>query len=196
MRLLDKRYEQIKAQVVQLFQETDLKTIPVDAWALAEKLTIKLIPYSALTEEQREAALQLCDGAMKFKKQDVSGAFFQVIIYDDSVPFGRQRFSILHEIGHIVLGHRQDSELADAEADFFAKFAIAPPMLVHVIKPADYLDIAQAFGLSYECAFNSMSYYNKWLCVPGFTSYEYCLIELFTVVTAGGDRVLRMNRSA
>ena len=196
MRLPDKRYEEIKARVVRLFQETDLKAIPVDAWSLAKKLDIELIPYSALTEEQRKAALQLCDGGMKFRQEDASGASRQVIIYDDSVPPGRQRFSILHEIGHIVLGHRQDSELADAEADFFAKFAIAPPMLVHVIKPSDYLDIAQAFGLSYECAFNSMSYYNKWLCVPGFTSYEHSLIELFTIETAGGDRVLRMNRSA
>lgn len=196
MRLPDKRYERIKARVVRLFQETNLKTIPVDAWSLAKKLDIKLISYSALTEEQREAALRLCDGALKFRQRGASGASHQVIIYDDSVTLGRQRFSILHEIGHIVLGHKQDSELADAEADFFAKYAIAPPMLVHVIKPSDYLDIAQAFGLSYECAFNSMVYYNKWLCVPGFTSYEHCLIELFTIETAGGDRVLRMNRSA
>ena len=196
MRLPNQRYEQIKTRVVQLFQETDLKTIPVDAWALAKKLGIKLLPYSTLTEEQREAALQLCDGGMKFRQEDVSGVSHQIIIYDDSEPLGRQRFSILHEIGHIILGHRQDSELADAEADFLAKFAIAPPMLVHVIKPSDYLDIAQAFGLSYECAFNSMSYYNKWLRVPGFTSYEHSLMDLFTIETAGGDRVLRMNRSA
>lgn len=196
MRLTDSRYEQIKYGVVTLFQQAGMKTIPVDAWSLARKLGVELKPYSILTEEQRLAALRLCEGALKYRYVDPAGVSHWVIVYDDENPIGRQRFSILHEIGHIVLGHKQDSELADAEADFFAKFAIAPPMLVHVIKPCDYLDIAESFGLSNECAYNSMNYYNKWLRVPGYSPYEVSLIEMFTIEVAGGGRVLRMNRSA
>ncbi len=179
-----------------MFQKVGMKTIPVDAWGIAQRLGVELVKYSELSEGQRKAALRLCDGAMKFRMLDGAGLSHQVIIYDDSVSLGRQRFSILHEIGHIVLGHKQDSVLADAEADFFAKFAIAPPMLVHMTKPSDYLDIAQAFGLSEQCAYNSMSYYNKWLRVPGCTAYERSLVELFTIEAAGGGRVLRMSMSA
>lgn len=196
MKLSDQRYEQIKSEVVLLFKKAGMKTIPVNPWQLAKELGVELVKFSELSEEQREAALQLCDGAMKYRKIDADGMSHQVIIYNDSEPLGRQRFSILHELGHIVLGHKQDSELADAEADFFAKFAIAPPMLVHMMQPSDYMDIAQAFGLSCQCAYNSMSYYNKWLRVPGYKAYEYSLVDLFTIEAAGGGRVLRMSMSA
>lgn len=196
MKLSGQRYEQIKNEVVLLFQKTRMEAIPVNAWLLADKLNIKLVKYSHLNEEQREAARQLCNGGMKFSIIDKTGISRQVVFYDDSAPLGRQRFSILHEIGHIVLGHKQDSELAEAEADFFAKFAIAPPMLVSMTRPSDYMDIAHSFGLSAECAYNSMSYYNKWLRIPGYKAYEHSLLELFTIQTAGGGRVLRTTMSA
>ena len=43
----------------------------------------------------------------------------------------RIRFTIMHEIGHIVLDHTEHSDLAESEANFFAKYALAPPPLVH-----------------------------------------------------------------
>lgn len=178
---------------VNLFQHAGIRSIPVDAWSIARRMGIKLVPFSSLTEEQLSAAQSICSGGLKLRFSNQHGHETRCILYDDRNPIGRQRFSILHEIGHIALGHKQDSMLADAEADFFAKYAIAPPMLVHLIKPSDYIDIAQAFGLSDECAYNSMSYYNKWLNIPGYSEYEYRLIEMFTVETSGGGRVLRVS---
>ena len=66
MRLSNRRYEQIKGEVVSLFKQMGMKAIPVDTWQLAWKLDIELIKYSELSEEQRGAALLLCDGAMKY----------------------------------------------------------------------------------------------------------------------------------
>ena len=43
------------------------------------------------------------------------------IYYNDKKDAGRIRFTILHEIGHFVLGHLQQSDLAESEANFFAK---------------------------------------------------------------------------
>ena len=39
----------------------------------------------------------------------------RVIVYNDKMPEHRIRFSIMHEIGHIVLDHSEDSELAEKE---------------------------------------------------------------------------------
>lgn len=40
----------------------------------------------------------------------------------------------MHEIGHIVLDHSEGSELAEVEARFFAKYALAPPPLIHKLR--------------------------------------------------------------
>jgi Zn-dependent peptidase ImmA (M78 family) len=69
----------------------------------------------------------------------------------------------MHEIGHYLLKHYEMSDLAEAEANFFAKFLLAPPILVHLIRPDDYLDIIEPFDISREFAYNAFSYYQKWL---------------------------------
>lgn len=48
------------------------------------------------------------------------------------------------------------------EANFFAKYLIAPPILVNLIQPNDYMDIAKIFCVSKECAMYSFMYYQKW----------------------------------
>ena len=68
----------------------------------------------------------------------------------------------MHELGHIVLDHSEDSDLAEAEVKFFAKFALAPPVLVHKFKCEDYRDIAHIFEISFEAAKYAWEYYLKW----------------------------------
>ena len=194
MKLPYYRYEEIKYEVVSLFDKAELKLIPVDVCALAKFLNIKLIKFSELPPNLIRAALALSnEGGLKFKMVDNQNNENQCILYNNSHPIGRQRFSILHEIGHVVLGHKQDSVLADAEADFFAKYAIAPPMLIDLIKPSDFMDVANAFGLSKECAYNSMNYYDKWSKITTYSEYEYRLIEMFSINLPGGGRVLRVS---
>ena len=56
------------------------------------------------------------------------------IFYNDEKQYGRFNNTIVHEIGHIVLNHTEDSELAEKEVKFFAKYALVPPVLVHRLK--------------------------------------------------------------
>lgn len=196
MRLSNTRYEQIKGIVAALFLRYQINCIPVDSWLLAKRMNIQLTAFSELSNEQLQAAHLLCNGGIKYRVVDINNNSIQHILYDDTVNKGRQRFTILHELGHIVLNHKQESTLADAEADFFAKYAIAPPMLVHMLHPFDYLEIASAFGLSRTCAFNAMNYYNKWLNVQTKESYEYTLTSLFTSEDEMGNYRLRMQERA
>lgn len=90
--------------------------------------------------------------------------------------------SILHEIGHAVLGHKETGgDIAEAEANFFAKYAAAPPPLVHTIQPQGPEDIYHIFNISYEAACYAYNYYLKWLHYGGefYTSYENQIIEQF-----------------
>ena len=89
----------------------------------------------------------------------------------------------MHENGHIVLDHTEDSELAEAEAKFFAKFALAPPVLIHKLNLKTAYGIASRFKISYEAAEYALLFYKKWLQYGGkyYTRYEIKLCDLFGI---------------
>lgn len=197
MRLPGFRYEQIKGRVTNLYKWCGCDTIPVNPLMIAEKLDVAVIRYSSLGEDGEAAALKKSPNGFKFLLEKPDGSCKRYVYFNDRQSVGRCRFTLLHEIGHIVLGHLQESEVAEAEANFFAKFAIAPPSLVHIIRPADYMDISDAFGLSEECALNSWNYYHRWLRTIGDKPYEKELSNLFVVTSPiEAGNVLQLRRHA
>ena len=87
----------------------------------------------------------------------------------------------MHEIGHIVLDHTEDSELAEKEVNFFAKYALVPPVLVHKLEISSPLQIVRLFDVSFEAAKYALDYYQKWLEFgdSDYTRYELITLELF-----------------
>ena len=182
MRLDDATYEFIKQEVVNLFEAYNVCCIPISGFELAYKMRIKLIPYSALSPEIRSELLEASEDSVFFETIDQ-----EIIFYNDemtTVNYARANMSILHEIGHDVLGHsglKENEEVEEAEAGFFAKYAAAPPPLVHRIRPTCPEEIMLHFRLSYEAACNAYKYYNSWLYngSPELLDYEERLLVLF-----------------
>ena len=180
MRLDDEQYEFIKGEVVALFERYDVRGIPINGFELAYRMGIILVPYSSLNEKKRAAAMRSStDGFyLTFNGNDY-------IYYNDvDVSYERMNMTILHEIGHCVLDHMGDKDKFDeeeAEAAFFAKYAIAPPPLIHRIKPDCPEDIADSFRISYTAAMYAYDYYRKWLTYGGmdYKDYESRLLLLF-----------------
>ena len=197
MRFDDERYEEIKLAATELLCGLGAGHYPLDVRWLVERMGVQLVEYSSLPEPDRARMLALEPDGCTACLVDSPGRKGHRIAYNDSVDFSRQRFTLLHEIGHVVLGHKQSSELAEAEANFFAKFAIAPPALVNLIKPTDYMDIAIVFGTSAECAYYCMSYYRKWsIYAPKNAEYERMLLKQFTCTGEGGGVMLRREKGA
>ncbi len=103
------------------------------------------------------------------------------IFYNDKKDYGRINNTIMHEIVHIVLDHTEDSELAEAEVKFFAKYALVPPVLLHKFRLEDPYEIARIFEVSVEAAKYAYVYYQKWLQYgyQEYTPYEIKLLALF-----------------
>ena len=175
--LSHERYEEIKRTVVNIFLKYGVSCVPVNGFELATKMNIKIIPYSAITESKRHLLLKKSEDGFCVEKEQ--GDWY--IFYNDEKDYGRINNTIMHEIGHIVLDHSEDSELAEKEVKFFAKYALAPPVLIHKLKLKNVLDIADAFEISYEAACYAYSYYKKWLQYGGsdYTDYEIVMLELF-----------------
>lgn len=181
MRLSDERYEEIKAEVIDLFYRYDIRCIPISGFELAINMEISLVPYSSLSPQKLLAAYRVSTDGFYLEPGDGK----ECIFFNDQVGYRRANMTILHEIGHCVLGHHDgmDQEEAETEAKFFAKYAAAPPPLVHRIKPDGPEDIEEIFVISYEASVYAFDYYHKWLRQYRQTglyfAYEQHLLKLF-----------------
>ena len=180
MRLLDKRYEEIKRSVVELFVANKPDTVPIDCFKICNLLGIVLVKYSEVNEKKRKACKEFSKDGFCLEKE-INGQSLLCIYYDDTMYERRIRFTIMHEIGHIILDHSEHSDLAESEANFFAKYALAPPPLIHKYKLEDYYELAEVFQLSLECAMNAMRSYHSWLSYgpSDYLDYEIVLLNLF-----------------
>ena len=175
-RLSDNPCEKIKEIVVNTFEELDIRCIPISGFEMATKLGAVVVPYSSKSEETRQLMLKESEDGFSAKKDEV-----WYIFYNDAIGYRRINNTLAHECGHIVLDHTEESELAEAEAKFFAKFALAPPVLIHKLKLNNAYEIYDRFDISLEAAVYAFSYYRKWLTYGNkdYTDYELRLLQLF-----------------
>ena len=177
MRLRDEQYEFIKEEVIALFVRYDVNCIPISGFELAIKMGITLIPYSSLSSQKRKVAMKISQDGFFLEGNDGRNRIY----YNDLKSYQRINITILHEIGHCVLDHQSGTDEEEAEAKFFAKYASAPPPLVHRIRPHTPKEIKQVFDLSYEASVYAFDYYRKWLfhCSGYYKDYEKRLLGLF-----------------
>ena len=181
MRLNDEVYEFIKQEVIDLFVRYGVNSAPISGFELAQKMGIMIIPYSTLSRiKLYKAMIASPDG---FYLELGNGR--EYVFYNDNNGMERSNMTILHEIGHCVLGHNDNSDSEEAEANFFAKYAIAPPPLIHRFKPNKPEVIRKYFFISYEAARNSLAYYYKWLKIwKGiYKDYEVVLLRQFAIAS-------------
>lgn len=169
-------YYEIENSVVNLYEELNIKEFPIDPFDIAKKRGYEVVPYSKIKKEAREI----------LRKTEASGASIRCtngvfrIFYDDSHCENRQRFTIMHEIGHIELGHKEDSVYAEKCANYFASYSLAPSPMIEKLKCDDFIDIIANFNVSEDCAMFSFIRFLRWLKFSCKRKpYEKRLISLF-----------------
>ncbi len=179
VRLLPRRCEEIKQIAIQILMKYDVSSVPIDVFELAEKMGIKVTPYSCYPKEKLSILLYCSKDGVSLEKDSVPHIF-----YNDEKNHFRIRYTIMHEIGHIVLNHQEQSELAEKEANFFAKNILAPPVLIHELHISTVEEIVVQFDISLEAATYAFDYYQKWLHYGKryYTPYECDLLQLFGFV--------------
>ena len=177
MRLADFRYEEIKKIVVELFTQHSINSMPIEGFALAVKLGIKIIPYSAYRHQN--GIVEIMEKQSKEGFSDGECIYFN----DNCNSYERINWTIMHEIAHIILKHLEESDVAEAEANFFAGYAIAPIVLIHKFNIKDFHEIPRKFGLSMEASLYAFNRYQKWLRYKSefYTDYEIQLCKNFGI---------------
>ena len=177
MRLSNNRYEDIKKDIIKMYVETGINTFPIDVYCLCDRLGYICKSYSSLGKKKSERLIVYEeDGFHRFEDGKV------VIYYNDAKQEGRIRFTIMHEIGHIIRKHFEYSPLAENEADWFAAYALCPPPIVGLHEVLDFTELINMFNLTSDCAYNSMNRYISWKRRSAkLTDYEKTLINQFSI---------------
>lgn len=179
-KLTDEEYEFIKGEVIHIFELYNVKCIPVCGFEVASRMGITLIPYSSLSRKKRRQAYKASEDGFLYVDKDGNE-----YIYYNNIDrcYERQNWTILHEIGHIVLDHTGHSKHEEDEANFFAKYAIAPPLLIHKIGAKSPIEVYNRFDISLEAAEYAFDYYCNWKRryerIKTLTSYERKLLSLY-----------------
>lgn len=175
------KYKEVEVLVAKLYKELQIKTLPIDPFEIIKNRGYKLIPLSQLGEEFCGEFLNGdIDAFSLFNPQN--NEF--IIIYDDDKPFLRLRFTLMHEVGHIELGHMGESELARKLADYFAGYSLAPTPLMNHFNCDSVESIMAKFQVSKPCAEARSDRYFNWLlyCEKPKQKHEKEILELFNLI--------------
>lgn len=174
------RYEEIKKVVTDTIEDANIRQYPYDVFEVARNLDIILVSYQSLSEKKKKACFSKSEDAFSILVDFGNHAEWH-IYYNEDIGHCRVRFTIMHEIGHIMLDHEDGNEVEESEANFFSKHILAPPCIMHEVGVEDYVDIVNKFDVSPTMAIYQIDYYDKWLQYGGdyYTEYEKRILKLY-----------------
>ena len=137
--------------------QQQINQLPVDPFALAKKAKIPVLTYGkfATVVDCSPASILERYGPDGFT-QRIEGQY--VIWYNNCNPTARVRWTIMHELGHIFLGHMEEGNdvafngAADRETDAWAAAVLCPLPVVHLCDVASPQELARLTGLSTQAA--------------------------------------------
>lgn len=148
------RKDYINRVVLDTYRECSVSSFPINCFDILQQLGIACIKYSSLSDEKQRSCRLISDDAFQVK-----GTY---IYYNDSLLSTRIRFSLMHELGHIRLGHTKDTPDAENEADFFASQMLMPHVALYRLKCKTADEIRNTFDVSCVAANRALREHRSW----------------------------------
>ena len=151
VRLPGSRYDEIEEAVVRMYEKANADIIPLPVFDISNGLGYSLIPYRAFGPRIHDVLIKASMDAVTMR---FNGSSRPAILYNDRIISTRVNFSIMHEIAHNELGHKEPSQLAEIEANHFAAEALCPMALLEHYHISETQKIIKIFNISEDCASN------------------------------------------
>lgn len=158
-----KNYQQARDTAWQMLIDCQITELPVNVGQICQHYGWRLTSYQA--GHKAIAALGLSDLTKQTDGFCLYSGGRYYIFYDDTMPHTRQRFTVAHEIGHIMLGHIGDGQCTrinrepaaddapeETQANQFAARILAPAWVLHSIHALTPAEIADACEISITAA--------------------------------------------
>lgn len=152
---MDKEY--IKEKVVQVYKECEIRSFPVDCFAILGHYDLHTITY----QDAKKNSPDLYTAISGYSKD--AFRFRMTIYYNALNTEGRVRFSLMHELGHYILGHTKSTPDNEDAADYFASQMLAPRVAIKKNGCTTSEDLHTLFGLSYAAANRTLTDYKNWI---------------------------------
>lgn len=191
------RYDHIKRIVNDIYIKLNIIQLPIDVIEIISSFhNIKIVSYHQfminhnLTKEETFEMLTSNEGCTDyFKKLD------RYIIYYNNLDFKsdtRIRWTLTHELGHILCGHYSEDtkifskdlteaeyKFKESEANYFAGLLLSNPIILDKLRIRSSYDIEIYCALSSEAAKYRFDAYNKWCKHKITTSSDRYILRNF-----------------
>jgi Zn-dependent peptidase ImmA (M78 family)/RNA polymerase subunit RPABC4/transcription elongation factor Spt4 len=151
---------------------------PIDILAIMSTYNdVKILTYSDMARKHKCSIEEIIEinsseeGAIHYSAKKNK----YLITYNDTINFKQRVYwTLAHEFGHYLMGHHKESNKSslarnsmtekeynakEVEANFFARFLVAPPPIITEAKiQDDYIKIMDFFGVSFTAATNILKY--------------------------------------
>lgn len=173
------RKNQIKKAVIGLLKKSRISTMPVNLTQILDSYDWGFISYKEAQEDGFKIA-NISDGYTLYHENNY------LILFNSEMFPQRIRWTIAHEIGHIVLGHAKTNDIsgftANEEAQYFAEQLLAPAAVVSKLGGNSDLQISEICNISKEAAQwresdiqRHLWYYGKY----GYTEFDKQFLQQF-----------------
>lgn len=167
-------YDQMAKLAIDIFQDYNLTTFPLNEQEVCRKLGVPAIPYSAYNSE----------GQLILKKRSLFSFFCPptkdtspMIFYNDDLHDvgspGDIKLNIFHEIKHYVDEDHDELPEDDDLADYFGKYLACPVPYLVVEGIRNPNEIVAAFGISYQTACYVASNVKNRMKKYGYKLFDY-----------------------
>ena len=151
-------YNKIVTATIEVFRKCDIHSFPIDCGDLLKHYGYRLFSY----KELRDRSPELYSLSLGYSEDAFRSGASKIVAYNPDRSHGRIRFSLMHELGHHVLGHTGVSDQNEKEANAFASHILAPRMAIHYSRCKNANDVARLFDMSFEAADNAFIDYRRW----------------------------------
>lgn len=158
-----KDYQNARDAAWKILIDLHICKLPVQIKSVCNQLGIRVKSFrssaSAIQQIGREELLQSTDGFTTY----IAGS--PVIFYNDALPVERCRFTVAHELGHIILSHVRPGNVTainrepspsdsthEQEANVFASRLLAPACVLWALDVHTPEEIAHLAEISHQAA--------------------------------------------
>lgn len=151
-------YPLIDKKILEVYQNCTIKSFPFNCITILENYNYKILTYSYI-KHMNNHLYNIC---LDYSEEAFRDGVSRIIAYNERRPKGRIAFSLMHELGHHVLGHSDDSRQNEIEANYFASNILAPRMAIYYAGCVNANDVHRIFKLTYEASEYAFNDFRRW----------------------------------
>lgn len=149
---------EIRSKAADVLIECNVKQFPLDCFYILSHYDYKIYTYAQLKRKN----IELYHMCIAYSEDAFRNGALKIIAYNETKPVVRIRFSLMHELGHHILEHKNDSPENEREANYFASNILAPRLAMYYTKSRLSEEIAGIFNISVQAAFYAVADFNEW----------------------------------